>query len=147
MATWIGAIGPFEATSSQWSYYSERLTEYLVANGITDGRKKVAVLLSVVGGPTYDLLCDLFTPEKPSTKTFDELVTKLRDYLEPKPTVIAQPDETVSEYMAALRCLAATCQFVFEQALRNRFECRLADEKIKMQLLQEKDPTLQGVSD
>ena len=121
MATRVGAIGPFDATSSQWSSYAERLTEYLIANGITDGRKKVAVLLSVVGGPTYNQLRDLFAPEKPNTKTFDELVTKLRDRLEPKPTVIAEryklhqrqqkPDETVSEYMAALRRLAATCHF------------------------------------
>uniref|UniRef100_A0A1X7UX92 Retrotransposon gag domain-containing protein n=1 Tax=Amphimedon queenslandica TaxID=400682 RepID=A0A1X7UX92_AMPQE len=115
------AIGSFEATSSQWSSYSERLTEYLVENGITDGRKRLAVLLSVVGGPTYDLLRDIFAQEKPNTKTFDKLVTELRDHIEPKPTVFAERyklyqrqqklDETVSEYMAALRHLAATCQF------------------------------------
>uniref|UniRef100_A0A1X7UU53 Retrotransposon gag domain-containing protein n=1 Tax=Amphimedon queenslandica TaxID=400682 RepID=A0A1X7UU53_AMPQE len=145
----IGATVPFEATSSQWSSYCERLTECFIANGITDRRKKVAVLLSVVGGPTYDPLRDLFAPEKPNTKTFNELVTKLRGYLEPKPTVIAEtyklyqrqqkPDKTISEYMAALRRLAAICQFndFFEQALRP-FCLWLTDEKIKMQLLQEK---------
>ena len=98
MGTRIGTIDPVNTV----------VMKYLIANGITDGRKKVAVLLSVIGGPTYDLLCDLFTSEKPNTKTFNELVTKLKDHLEPKPTVIVEryklyqrqqkPDETVSEH-------------------------------------------------
>ena len=144
----VGAIGTFDPTTSKWSSYSERLHEYLVANGITDGWKKVAVLLSVVGGKTYDLLRDLFAPDMPNTKTYDELVKKLGDHLEPQPTVIAEryklyqrqqkPEETVAEYMAALRRLASTCNFeqFFEQALRDRFVCGLANEKIKMELLQ-----------
>ena len=73
----VGAIGTFDPTTSKWSSYSERLHKYLVANGITDGRKKVAVLLSVVGGKTYDLLRDLFALNMPNTKTYDELVEKL----------------------------------------------------------------------
>ena len=146
----VGLIGTFDPTTSKWSSYSARLHEYLVANGIK-GRKKVAVLLSVVGGKAYDLR-DLFAPDMLNTKTYDELVKKLGDHLEPQPTVIAEryklyqwqqkPEETVAEYMAALRRFASTCNFeqFFEQALRDQFVCGLANEKIKMELLQLKTP-------
>ena len=55
----------------------------------------------------------------------------------------------MAEYLAALRRLASTCNFeqFFEQALRDWFVCGLANEKIKMELLQLKTPTLQGVCD
>ena len=72
-----------------------------------------------MGSQTYDLLKDLYTPEKPNTKTFGEIVTKLTEHLEPKPTVIAEryrlhqrmqkAGESVSSYIAALRRLAKDC--------------------------------------
>ena len=46
--------------------------------------------------------------------------------------------------MAALHRLAKDCNYgaFFEKALRDKFVCRLANEGIKMKLLQEKDLTL-----
>ena len=150
----VGALGPFDQGTRQWSSYAERMEEYLLANGVTEERKKVAILLSTIGSQTYDLLKDLYTPDKPNTKSFEEIVTKLTEHLEPKPTVIAERyrlhqrqqkvGESVITYMAALRRLAKDCNYgaFFEEALRDKFVCGLANEGIKMKLLQEKDLTL-----
>ena len=154
MATRLtGALGPFVQEKMQWTSYAERMEEYLLANGVDDARKKVAVLLSTVGEPTYELLRDLCSPEKPNTKSFDDLVTLLTGHLQPKPTVIAErykfhqrnqlSGETVTAYIAELRKLAKTCDYAefLEQALRDKFVCGLASEDIKKELLKEKELT------
>ena len=117
----VGALGPFDQGTTQWSSYAERMEEYLLANGVTEERKKVAILLSTIGSQTYDLLKDLYTPDKPNTKSFEEIVTKLTEHLEPKPTVIAEryrlhqrqqkAGESVITYMVALRRLAKVCNY------------------------------------
>ena len=48
----------------------ERMDEFLIANGVDDDRKKVAVLLSTVEPSTY--LKDLLAPTLPSTQSFDK---------------------------------------------------------------------------
>ena len=130
------------------------MEEYLLATGVIEERKKVAILLSTIGSQTYDLLKDLYTPDKLNMKSSEEIVTKLTEYLGPKATVIAEryrlhqrqqkAGESVITYMATLRCLAKDCNYgaFFEEALRDKFVCRLANKKIKMKLLQEKDLTL-----
>ena len=47
------------------------------ANGITDGEKKRAVFLSVIGATIYKTLRNNVSPEKPGDKTYAELVDKL----------------------------------------------------------------------
>ena len=59
MATrFVGAEGAFDQGTTQWSSYAERMEEYLLANGVTEERKKVAILLSTIGSQTYNLLKD-----------------------------------------------------------------------------------------
>ena len=48
----------------QWTSYAEHMEEYPLANGVEDNQKKVAILLSIVGNATYELLGDLCSPEK-----------------------------------------------------------------------------------
>ena len=48
----VGALGPFDQGTTQWSSYAERMEEYLLANGVTEERKKVAILLSTMGSQT-----------------------------------------------------------------------------------------------
>ena len=155
----VGALGPFDQGTTQWSSYAETMEEYLLANGVTEERKKVAILLSTIGSQMYNLLKDLYTPDKPNTKSFEEIVTKLMEHLEPKLTVIAEKyrlhqrqqkaGESVITYMAALRRLAKDFNYgaFFEEALRDKFVCWLANEGIKMKLLQEKDLTLAKASE
>ena len=109
----------------------ERVDLFFAANDIK-ADKRVAVFLSSVGAPTYTLLRDLISPEKPQDKTLDALSTKLKEHFNPKPLVIAErfrfysrsqsATESVSEFIADLRKLAANCNFenFLPQALRDR---------------------------
>ena len=109
----IGQIDPFIVGKDDWTLYVERLTEYLVANGIESKDKKRAVLVTLMGSQAYELLASLVAPQKPSTKKFDEIVTLMTNYLKPKPLIIAErynfhkrnqkEGETVSQYLAELK--------------------------------------------
>ena len=89
MAGVIGHLPEFDSQKDSITAYVERVRLFIQANGIEDSRK-VPVLLSVIGGKTYDLLRNLLSPTDPKDKTFDELVAKLSDHFEPKPIVIAE---------------------------------------------------------
>lgn len=85
----LGKIQEFKLETENWSIYSERLEQYLIANDVA-ADKKVPVLLTVIGTEGYELLHNLCTPVKPSAKSYDELVKILTDHLCPKPSVIAE---------------------------------------------------------
>ena len=151
----VGALAPFEPSKMQWTLYSERIEEYLVANNVDNPRKKVAILLSSIGDTTYELLGDLCAPDKPNTNTFKELVEKLTEHFQPTSTVISerykfhlrsqQTGDATIEYIAALRRLAKNCAFgdFLNEPLRDRFVRDLASESIKKELLKDKKLTLE----
>ena len=87
--TQIGRIEPFQLGVEDWDQYTDRVEQYFACNDIPDG-KRVAVLLTAVGAPTYSLLCNLVAPDKPATKPYNELVAVLKAHLKPKPLVIAE---------------------------------------------------------
>ena len=147
MAT-IGSIEAFDASTSDWPEYSARLEQFIVANGIEEERK-VATLLTVIGGPTYKLLRNLLAPEDPASKTYDVLTETLKNHLSPKPLVIAErykfhkrdqlAGETIAQYVVELRRFARDCEFegYLETALRDRLVCGIRNEAICKKLLQE----------
>ena len=51
----IGQVPEFNPETDSLTAYVERVKLFIQANGIEDARK-VPVLLSVIGGKTYDLL-------------------------------------------------------------------------------------------
>ena len=63
------------------SYIEQMEPEFFLVNNIKEDRKKVAVLISTVGSQTYKLLKDLCSPDKPNTKSFENLVTCLQNHL------------------------------------------------------------------
>ena len=148
----IGNIGSFDASMDNWSSYSERLGQFYEANDIADD-KKVAVLLSVIGGKTYDLLRSLTAPQRPAEKSFAELCEILEAHFSPRPLIIAErfrfykrnqrSGETISEYCAALQRLTEHCNFgtTLSDALRDRLVCGLANEHVQRKLLVEADLT------
>ena len=154
MAARLGHVEAFNLQTDDWSLYTERLSQYFVANDITDDKKKVAVLLTVMGSKAYELLHSLLSPVVPSTKKYDELIAKLEAHLKPKPLVIAErfrfhhrnqrDGETVAQYMAELRRLSEHCEFkdYLDEVLRDRLVCGLRSEAIQRRLLSEKDLTL-----
>lgn len=50
----IGNIDQFDMATDQWASYKERLELFFAANEVAD-EKHVAVLLSIIGGKTYDV--------------------------------------------------------------------------------------------
>ena len=99
----------------------DRLDFYLEANEVTEVSKKRAILLTVVGPQQFRLLKDLTAPEKPADKTYDALCMLLKQHHEPEPPKFLQrtkfdarlrkDNESISEYVAALRKLREHCQF------------------------------------
>ena len=116
---------------------------------MTAAEKQVAVLLTAIGGETYALLRSLLAPVKPKDTSFEELSQVLQRHFEPKPLIIAErfhfhrrnqaAGETIAEYVAELRRLAAHCDFgdYLEEALRDRLVCGLSKESIQKRLLSE----------
>ena len=86
------------------------------ANDITEASKKKSVLLSVIGLSTYALLRNLVLPAKPGDKTYDELVSVLKEHYNLTPSETVQRSrfnsrfrklgESVSTFVAELRSLA-----------------------------------------
>ena len=117
----LGQVEQFDPQVDDWVLYTERLEQFFVANGITDDAKKVAVLLTVIGGKAYALLRNLLAPTKPAGKSFETLVEVMKDHLKPKPLVIAErfkfhrrnqhEGETVAQYLAELQRLTQQCDF------------------------------------
>ena len=150
----LGVMEPFKPDTMTWGTYCERMIEYFVANDIEDDRKKVAIFISLIGSKTYELLKDLCLPEAPSSKSFSELVERLKTHLQPKPTVISEryqfhkrdqkEEETITGYFSSLRRLSEHCEFndFLEQALRDRLVCGLNSASIRKRLLSEHDLTM-----
>ena len=69
-----GSVGEFDLGRETWTAYTERVEEYFLANDIRSAEKQRAVLLSVCGASTYQLIRDLVAPNRPNTKTFTELI-------------------------------------------------------------------------
>jgi hypothetical protein len=88
MAAYIGKIEAFDETIEPWSSHVERLGQYSKANKVDDSLK-IALLISLIGGKTYNLLRTLTSPTKPAEKSYQEISKLLGDHLSPKPLSIA----------------------------------------------------------
>lgn len=146
-AATLGTIGEFHEGREEWAQYAERLGHFLAANGITDGDRKRAVLLSVIGPKAYKLLRSLVAPDKPGDKPYADLVKVMTEHHNPQPSEIVQrykfhtrmqaPGESVATFVAELRALGQTCGFgdTLEDMLRDRLVCGVKDERIQRRLL------------
>lgn len=117
----------------------------LCSQYVIDAGKKRAILLSACGPKTYALIRNL-TGEKPTTKSYSEIVKLVETAYDPRPSVIVQrfkfnsrnrsTEETVSTYVAALRNLAEHCKFSdLAEMLRDRLVCGINHSGIQKRLL------------
>ena len=87
----MGQMEPYEVGGpEEWATYIERLEQFFVANKVTEGRQKKAVLLTVIGSKAYGLLRNLLSPAKPIEKEFDAIVQVMQNHLNPRPLIIAE---------------------------------------------------------
>ena len=98
----LRSLGGFEPTTELFSSYLERLDQFFIANDIgqcaadaTDAvrqaaeKKKVVVLISVMGKTSYNTLRDLCMPDSPKDKKFKELCDLLKFHYKPKSLEVA----------------------------------------------------------
>ena len=142
----LGRVDEFDSSKDVWPEYVERLGHFFDANGITDGDKEQAVLLTVVGAVTYKMLRNLVSPNKPGEKTYEELVEALSKHFNPIPSVIVEhfkfhswvrkAGKSIATYVAELRSLSEYCEFgtMLEDMLRDRLVCGVNDCNIQRTL-------------
>ena len=59
MASSTGKADTFDPEVEQYESYREQIVQFFIANDITDDKKKVEVILSVMGAKEYGLLKSL----------------------------------------------------------------------------------------
>lgn len=140
-----GHLGHFNPANETWSSYAERLD---LANDVRDEKKK-AILLSVCGPETFQLLRNLAQPATLQEKTYAQLAKLLSEHFEPAPSPIIQRfqfntrtkkmKESVAEYIAELKKIARHCDYkdTLNDMLRDRLVCGVNDTRIERALLQE----------
>ena len=113
-----GNVSEFSSAQETWTFYIERLEQYLTANKVEDADQQKVILLSVCGSATYKLIRNLASPKKLKFNYIMDFVTKHHD---PKPFVIVKRycfnarnrhgGESISTYVAELRHLSEHCNF------------------------------------
>ena len=159
MATLYGSLCEHDANREDWTSYTERLQQFFITNEIEAENKQRAVLLSVCGAHTYQLIKNLLAPQKPTDKTYTEIVQIMKNHVEPKPSMIVQRDtfhtrsrkdhESVATYVAGLRKLTEYCEFgdTLNDMLRDRLVCGINDKRMQRRLLSEPELTYQKAFD
>ena len=156
MAASLGSMNAFDPETDNWSAYVERLESFFTANEIKD-EKKVSVLVTFLGAKAYELLQNIIAPAKPANQSYDDLITAMKDHLDPKLLTIAghfrfhqqnqKEGETIAQYLAELRRLLQHCEFAdkLDETLRDRLVCGMQSGQIQKRLLAEKELTLKKV--
>nr|XP_029709454.1 uncharacterized protein K02A2.6-like [Aedes albopictus] len=154
-------IEPYDRHRMKWSRWVERLEgAFLLFRVPADLRRPM--LLHYMGGENYDIVSDKLAPVKPQARTYDEIVQLLETHFNPRPLEILENfrfkcrrqgdervDESIDDYLIALRKLAITCNFgdYLNTALRNQFVFGLKDRGIQARLLEVHNLTLDMARD
>ena len=153
-----GTLREFDFNKESIDDFRQRFEFYCLANNIRDGdeaqrNRKKALFLTLVGQATFAKLRDLASPREVTDISLDDIMELLKTQYRPQTVEIAEcfkffkrtqdTSERTSDFMAALRHLAKTCNFgqYLETALRDQFVCGLHDEKCQRELLSIQDLT------
>ncbi|XP_044592420.1 uncharacterized protein K02A2.6-like isoform X2 [Cotesia glomerata] len=151
MLSGIGSLKEFEITDN-WTAWTERFEHYVVVNSVPENKKK-SLFITSLGPQAYELLRNLCTPESPSKKKLEELMTIMGNHLQPAPSVITERykfkecrqtnDQDVKSYLAELKKLSMQCKFGenLESSIRDQFVWGLKSAAIKKRLLGEPNLT------
>ena len=106
-----GTLSSYDSTKESLSIYIKRFNQYFIVNDVVDTNKKCAILLSECGPKIYKLVCSL-ADERPDLKLYDNLEALLKDFQDPKPSVIVQhykfnsgvrtAEESIATYVTTL---------------------------------------------
>nr|CAI5855280.1 unnamed protein product [Callosobruchus analis] len=138
------SIESFNPKDNDITSYLERLEQLFICNNVAE-EKKVAMLLTLIGGEAYCILKDLLAPTLPSEKTYAELGAELKRHYSPKRLTIAerynfytafQNEEDIRSFVSCLKGLAKFCDFgsFLDDALRDRLVCGVKSDAIKRRI-------------
>ena len=85
----VWKMEPFNPDNGSIAVYLERMELYLSANCVPE-TKQVPIFLNLIGGDTYELLCNLLAPDKLAETSLVSLYETLRKQFEPKKVMIAE---------------------------------------------------------
>ncbi|XP_049276050.1 uncharacterized protein K02A2.6-like [Rhipicephalus sanguineus] len=144
----------FAEETDKWQAYLVKIDACFEANEVTDDAKKRALLVAALGSRTVEILCGRIAPRKPSSLSYEEVVSTLNEYYDPSPNEISesfkffhrnqQEGESVQAFIVEIRKLAHNCNFssMLERMLRDRIVCGVRSKNLQKQLLAKKDLTL-----
>ena len=116
--------------------------------------KRAALLIYRQSKESYHILKSLTSPKLPIECTYEDMIKLMGDYLEPKPTLLAEryhfyqcsqkEEENVQMFAVRLREQGYKCDFktFVEEALRDRFLMGLRDSETRQLLLAEENLTI-----
>ncbi|CDW59346.1 zf-CCHC domain containing protein, partial [Trichuris trichiura] len=134
-----GSLEAFDLTAGidGWEDWIERLGFFPEANNLPVACLR-SLLFTHCRPALYRLVKEAVAPEKPDTKSFDELVQAIRTRFDPIPGVYPAraefysrkqlPGESVATFMANLRRLAGRCQFEAAPTVGDRIDFQLQDQ-------------------
>lgn len=155
----------FDRRKIRWSRWVERLETAFAIYNVTVNNLRRNFLLHLMGAETYEIACDKVAPQNIREMEYQQIVDTLEAHFNPQPLEISEnfrfkcrrqgdknassPEETVDEYLVALRRIAVTCNFgtYLETALRNQLVFGLKRNDIRGRLLERRQLTLQDARD
>ena len=92
MAGLIGTLGKFDAITETGTRYEERLLLFSTANNIAEDNadRRKTVFVSEQEKDIHQVLSDSCSPERPASKTLEQLLKKWKDHFEPVPYEMAE---------------------------------------------------------
>ena len=126
----VGTLKEYDPQKESWTSYVERFECYCLGNSVTDDLR-VPTFLASMGASAYGIARNLAAPRVPKNVTCAQLKNLLEGHFKSTPLIIAQClkfhrcdrklQGSVSDYVLALKDLAATCDFreFLEQTLRD----------------------------
>ena len=149
----LGHLQEFDATTCEWSIYKKRLSNYFLANDITDVDKMRAILLNMLCEDAYKLIYNLLFPTSPEETTYVDLVKKLDEHFKSAQAIFAarfkfynakkSPEESAKEWSVRLCSLATACEFGVElqTVLRDIYVVGYEKGQVQDRLMEEKKDT------
>lgn len=137
---------PYEESNESFDSYLQRLDNHLELKGIHGStpecnKVRIRILISCLSPKVYTILTKLTAPDAPNTKTYDELVTVLKEYLSPKASIIAEQHkftlrlqhegETIADYVAELKKMTINCEFKCEGCSASTINTHLRSQFIR----------------
>ncbi|XP_073966945.1 uncharacterized protein, partial [Choristoneura fumiferana] len=148
MAKNVGSVTCFDVDNGNWQTYSDRLDMYFLVNKV-EVDLQLPTLISVIGDSAYELMVNLCSPKKPCECTYKEVMKLMSDYLQPKPSIVAERfkfrqcrqanGQSILSFAANLKKLSKFCDFGsnLDDNMRDQFVCGIGSDLVRQRLFAE----------